>query len=327
VSRTVDGPVADGRFKDIIEFPYASRQGSPLQSSPEGAAKARQYCSELNASESLWGTADTVDVWLCLEYRPVWKPKAMADNALAAPIRSWLAESIAAVEASGLKVRPQFIRQPEVDRDDTRLLLTVNGAVTQFSGRGYDYLEDLDLARIIQGGLADGPGTEPDGPIYLVCTNGQRDQCCARFGLPAYNALKERVGERVWQATHLGGHRFAPNVLVLPNACLYGRVQAEGVDEFLDFTERDLVDFDRLRGRTGYPAIVQAGEGALARQNVRLLHVDGDDSAAVITFADDAARHSVSMARAGRAELVSKSCGDGARAEVYPFVVSESGMD
>ena len=299
-----------------------ARLPSSTKSQSEGAAKARQYCSELNASESLWGTADSVDVWLCLEYRPVWKPKAMTDNALAAPIRRWLADSIAAIEATGLKVRPQFIRQPEVDRDDTRLLLTVNGAVSMFSGQGYDFLADLDLAAIVQGDLADGPGTTPDGPIYLVCTNGQRDQCCARFGLPAYNALKERVGERVWQATHLGGHRFAPNVLVLPDACLYGRVQAEGVDEFLDFTERDLVDFTRLRGRTCYPAIVQAGEGALARQNVRLLHVDGDDSAAAIIFADDAARHSVNMARADQAEWVSKSCGDDVSAEVYPFVLS-----
>ena len=67
-------------------------------------------------------------------------------------------------------------------------------------------------------------------PQYFVCTNGQRDLCCARFGLPTYAALRERVGERVWQTTHVGGHRFAPNVLTLPQAALYGRVQPADVD-------------------------------------------------------------------------------------------------
>ena len=45
---------------------------------------------------------------------------------------------------------------------------------------------------------------------WNMLTNGQRD------GLPAHARLRELVGAPAWQTTHIGGHRFAPNVLVLP---------------------------------------------------------------------------------------------------------------
>ena len=62
------------------------------------------------------GTAAVVDVWLLLEYRPAWRPKAMTDNALGEAVRDWLAYGIEALEGQGYRVRPQFIRQPEIDR-------------------------------------------------------------------------------------------------------------------------------------------------------------------------------------------------------------------
>jgi len=281
----------------------------------------RQYCSELNRTETLWGTADTVDVWLCLEYRPVWKAKALADNELALVTREWLVKTLQSLRSAGFRVRPQFIRQPELDRHETRLLVAFEGRVFEFSGRGYGFLDDLDLLSLLEDpDRLFGAAKEPDQPVYLVCTNGQRDRCCARFGLPTYAALRERLGERVWQATHLGGHRFAPNVLVLPNACLYGRVAEESIAGFLESTEAGQVDFARLRGRTCYSPIVQAAEANLGRQGLRLLHFNGDESAAEISFADDQERFSVSMKRVEQGSVVTKSCGDGQAATVFPYL-------
>ena len=71
------------------------------------AKAARVYCSEHNNSEPMAGTADTVDAWLCLEYRPTWKAKAQTDNALAPETSSWLQETLARFKADGLKCRPQ----------------------------------------------------------------------------------------------------------------------------------------------------------------------------------------------------------------------------
>jgi hypothetical protein len=280
----------------------------------------RSYCSEMNGAEPMAGTADTVDVWVCLEYRPAWKAKAVADNALVEASRNWLAQTLDGLTRLGLKARPQFIRQPESDRSDTRLLVSMNGRAYQFSGQGYGFLEGLNLVEEIRDPdrLARN-STAVDGPLYLVCTNGQRDLCCARYGLPVYAALSERVGERAWQVTHLGGHRFAPNVLCLPDGCLYGRVHPDALDSLLEVTESGEVDFARLRGRTCYPPMVQAAEATLGRPGLRLLHVEGDDALASVRFADASERLEVTVRRADRPMQVLKSCGD-EPAEVYPFI-------
>ena len=161
---------------------------------------ARAYCSEHNDSEPMAGTADRVDVWLCLEYRPTWKARAQSDNALSAETKGWLEQTLAAFQADGLKCRPQFVRQPETEAESVRLLMSVGGKTYQFAGAGYGYLADIDLPALVRA-EAEKPGSLADlaeplrEPQYLVCTNGQRDLCCARFGLPVYTGIK-RAG---WQ--------------------------------------------------------------------------------------------------------------------------------
>jgi hypothetical protein len=273
----------------------------------------KRYCSQA-CSESLAGTSDVVDVWLLLEYRPAWKAKALPHSDLAPSIKRWLQETIEALAQLGLKARPQFIRQPELDSDRVRLLVARDGALWEFSGTGYDFLQSLDLA------AANYPdANRRSEPQYFVCTNGQRDLCCARFGLPIYAALRERVGSRAWQVTHLGGHRFAPNVLVLPDGLLYGRVEPGGLAEFVSTVENGSVAFANLRGRSRYPKHVQAAEAFLAQDGLRLLHVDGDAQTAVVTFAGVGERVQVRVDRqAGPAVLA--SCGDDALSEALVYV-------
>ncbi len=277
---------------------------------------ARQYCSQLNSAESMWGTAAQVDVWLLLEYKPAWQAKVLADNDLAEQTRNWLAQSISRLSDAGYKVRPQFVRQPELDRDDSRLLVAVSERLLEFSGTGYDFLQSLDLLEIVQNAHA---YPQLEQPRYFVCTNGQRDLCCSRFGLPSYAALRERLGDRVWQVSHLGGHRFAPNVLVLPAGVLYGRVDVEYVSEFLQATESNTLDFSRLRGRSRYPAHVQAAEASLGVSGLKLLHVAGDDTAAEVIFATPQESLKVAVQRATQALPVLKSCGDDDAQPMYPY--------
>ena len=62
-----------------------------------------------------------------------------------------------------------------------------------------DHQEDvrgLDFAAALASAST---GTPVDGPLYLVCTHGKRDRCCARYGRPLYDALRERAGpDGVW---------------------------------------------------------------------------------------------------------------------------------
>ena len=68
--------------------------------------------------------------------------------------------------------------------------------------------------------------------------------------------------------THLGGHRFAPNLLTLPNACLYGRVSARLIStNFLAATERGEAGVRRICVEEPViPPAVQAAEALLGAE-------------------------------------------------------------
>lgn len=65
-------------------------------------------------------------------------------------------------------------------------------------------------------------GTPHDQPIVLVCTHASRDQCCAIIGRPIATALAARLGDCVFETSHVGGHRFAGNVVCLPSGLVLG---------------------------------------------------------------------------------------------------------
>lgn len=104
-----------------------------------------------------------------------------------------------------------------------------------------------------------GWGTERSDPLYLVCTNGRRDACCALYGRPLVAALSN-VSPHVWESSHIGGHRFAGNLVCLPEALIYGRVMPEhGVSLVVAHAE-GRVDVRSLRGRAAWPVAAQAAE-------------------------------------------------------------------
>ena len=214
----------------------------------------RAYCSDLSlaSGEPMLGTATQVDVWLLLEYKPSWRAKAVEDNDLAPGTKNWIDRTVAAVEAKGGMARVQFVRRPELDTPLTTLFVAEAGTLRRFRGEGYAEIQQLDLDAAQMDEVHD--------PHYFVCTNGQRDLCCARYGLPVYAELRALVGGRAWQTTHLGGHRFAPNVLTLPQGAIYGRVFVEDIAEFTTTIENGELSRRHLRGRAAYPPEAQVAE-------------------------------------------------------------------
>ena len=73
----------------------------------------------------------------------------------------------------------------------------------------------------------------------LVCTHGAHDTCCATFGYPVYEELRNRyVREsggslRVWRVSHLGGHRFSPNIVDLPEGRNWVRMGLDSLEAIL----------------------------------------------------------------------------------------------
>ena len=60
-----------------------------------------------------------------------------------------------------------------------------------------------------------------------MCTHGRHDACCAERGRPVAAALTAARPEQTWEVSHVGGDRFAANLLVLPEGLYYGQVTAD----------------------------------------------------------------------------------------------------
>lgn len=212
-------------------------------------------------------TADT-DTWFILEYRGAWAGKAWA----AADLRPDVRAHVDAFVAAHPRARVQLVRRAESrDRGQPELVLASSrpGArgMAKFCLNSYDDLLDIDFAAAfadLQAGEDPAGGERFDGPMLLVCTNGKRDRCCAKWGVPIYDRLAKRRELDVWQTTHVGGHRYAPTLLCLPDGLMFGRVDLADVDRLVDgLRERNLVDLAWYRGRTSYSEAAQAIEHAV----------------------------------------------------------------
>jgi hypothetical protein len=73
----------------------------------------------------------------------------------------------------------------------------------------------------------------------FVCTHGAQDTCCGSVGYPIYNELRHsyatqpELNLRVWRVSHLGGHRFAPNLLDMPEGRNWVRIRTEQLEALI----------------------------------------------------------------------------------------------
>lgn len=102
-------------------------------------------------------------------------------------------------------------------------------------------------------------------PAYLVCAHGSRDACCAVRGRPVAAALTRLRPDDVWECSHVGGDRFAANILVVPSGVLYGAVRVEELPALVAATDGGEVLSQPLRGKIGLAPEIQAAlAGAIA---------------------------------------------------------------
>jgi len=70
----------------------------------------------------------------------------------------------------------------------------------------------------------------------FVCTHGNHDAACGKFGYPIYRQLRQEYAAdsggflRVWRCSHFGGHQFAPTLLDFPEGCYWGHLEPEVLD-------------------------------------------------------------------------------------------------
>ncbi|GHO42511.1 sucrase ferredoxin [Ktedonospora formicarum] len=227
----------------------------------------RTFCAQVcrKEQEPFIGTAAYVDAWLLIEYTGAWQRSAVSSSALPEVVKQWLSEQNEALP----RLRVQFIKQHSkpIDHPTCFLAFTRNGDahLYRFSLEHYEDLLTLDLNDVIQNEQAYQASCY-NQPLYLVCTHGKHDSCCAKFGLPIYNELVSLAGEQVWQSSHVGGDKFAANVLCFPHGLYYGYVTRSDVAHIVERYQQQQVYLERYRGQSCYSPIVQAAEYFLRSQ-------------------------------------------------------------
>jgi hypothetical protein len=127
-------------------------------------------------------------------------------------------------------------------------------------------VDDLHQVVTATESLASGAGSgagwaDDDEPYALVCTNGRHDACCATFGRPLVRTLRgSRWAERVWECSHIGGDRFAGNLLLLPESLYFGRCDGPRAEQVLAEYDAGRIDLTCFRGRSSLTLVEQAAE-------------------------------------------------------------------
>ena len=231
-------------------------------------ARGRPFCAEEASArgEPLAGTASRITRWLLVEYGGAWPYEPLDATVFA----GGLGDRIGARLRDAGSARLCLVKPLAGGRRDR--VRVFYGTTPERGGRfrtleleSHGDLGDLDLPRMLSSG--EGPGEPLEHPLLLVCTHGVRDRCCARYGQELGRALGAIAPDGwAWQASHVGGDRFAANLVCFPEGLFFGRVGREDAGRVLAALLRGRIDLACFRGRSAYPFPVQAAELAVREQ-------------------------------------------------------------
>lgn len=287
-------------------------------------------------AEPLSATAATATTWLLLEQPGPWGAKALTQSHLEPELGAALERATA---ATGTRVA--LIRRPgrHTDRQGSRRALIAHTHPGSTWIRQAELDDPASLLALDFAALGAGDhqnfgrpyGTEP---LVLVCTNGKRDRCCAVLGRPLAAELAAEGGD-VWEVTHLGGHRFAPTLMVLPHGYAYGRADAVTVKSVTTALAQGQVSTERCRGRSTWERPGQAAELAVraltGEDCADALVVSGSDthenaSAVTVTHVDGRAWR-VNVLVSSEAPPAPASCGAALTSQPQMEITAVTALD
>ena len=229
------------------------------------------------------GTASTVRSWLLLEDPGPWGRDALRDARLPEFVGLELQRRCRAAAVRPLLIRRASTNASAAASSSASSSGSSSGSSSASSSGGLacfairsgpepPWIERTRLARVADildldlPALGRGvrPGFEPvDGPLFLVCTHGRRDVCCAERGRPLAGSLAGALPDATWESSHVGGDRFAGNLVAFPHGLYLGRVRPDEAAQVARAYGDGRISLPHLRGRSCYPMPVQAAEHAL----------------------------------------------------------------
>ena len=136
------------------------------------------FCTDLawEYGIPLVGTATRGDIWFLLEYTGRWGAKAFEESTLPQEVK----DHINAAQHPGVEVRTLLIKQDRSQQHEGIHFFV--GQTHPWEPRLYEYqfqsysdLLSIDLSPLVTGEAGD-PAHLRTEPLYMVCTNGKRDQ-------------------------------------------------------------------------------------------------------------------------------------------------------
>ena len=254
------------------------------------------------AEETLAGTFKPADSFFLIE-------SSLADDG------GWRHETVKTASKAGefapilrhLSSAPRakilFIRRPQSSGKNFYAALTNQAQPRLYHARldDYDELLDLDIGSLSNGSAPriKGRAMQEIDELYAICTNGRHDPCCAAHGTPVYQQLVAHAGEeRVWQTTHLGGHRLAATMLAFPQGLAYGHLDPLDAEAVVTNHRAGYLLTHKYRGRGAYAGHQLDGDAhqasgaaeALIRERTRNYRIDGLRLSGVKSLSDGGMR-------------------------------------
>lgn len=185
-----------------------------------GSGPLRCSAAAEQRGDPMTGTAPPARRWLLLEHPGPWLVDAVAGSGIDPSVLESLTTA-----AARTATRILLIRRPGRSPAAARRTWLLTGPATRTIEGSWSVDADLVDALVALDAPASAAATGSPAPVLLVCAHGVHDTCCAVRGRPVAAALAEAHPGQVWECSHVGGDRFAPNVVVLPDGYYYGGLE------------------------------------------------------------------------------------------------------
>ncbi|MFJ7300981.1 sucrase ferredoxin [Streptomyces sp. NPDC099088] len=223
----------------------------------------RFFCSDAARSrgDALAGTAPHGTVWILIEYREGWPVNGFQGLDLDPRTKTLVSNAAQRARARILLIRRPGRRHCDGANRWAVLRRETDGALLQHWGT---WQRDEHLAHVVPALTTRGTTDLP--PVILVCAHGLHDTCCAVRGIPVGRTLSGLWPDMVWECSHVGGDRFAANIVVVPDGVYYGGLDAQTAITVIEDHMADRIRADHLRGYTTLFPPQQAAISAVLRR-------------------------------------------------------------